>query len=291
MRLSGSFYPAETALCLYLILTGILLSFHHAQVPHANALLTFRIVAVLFVMILALIQPTGRFARLVAFFRFLFPLMMLAYLYSETDLMNNFLFAENLDPFFSGVEESIFGMQPSLVFAESIPSNLFAELMYFGYFSYYLMLVIVPVYIYLRVGEGPANRVMFVTIHSFFIFYLFFILVPVAGPQFYFTDWPSLPGGYFFGDLMRWIQGFGEAPTAAFPSSHVSICIMLILLSRRFAPFILKFIVPVAFLLVLSTVYIRAHYLIDVLAAFLITWPLYRFSDSLYDRIRPKSES
>lgn len=290
MRLSGFFYPAEVALCIYLILTGILLSFHHSLVPHANALLTFRIVVVLFIMLLALIQPAGRYVRALAFFRFMFPLVMLAYLYAETDLLNNFLFSENLDPFFSHLEESVFGFQPSLVFAELIPSEIFAEIMYFGYFSYYLMLVIVPVYIYRKDGEDKANRVMFIMIHSFFVFYLFFILVPVAGPQFYFTDWPSLPDGFLFGNLMRWIQELGEAPTAAFPSSHVSICIMLIMLSHRYAKEILKFIIPVAFLLVLSTVYIRAHYLIDVLAAFVITWPLYRFSGFIYDRIYLKPE-
>ncbi len=291
MRLSGSFYLSEVALCTYLILTGLLLAFHHSAVPGALSLLLVRIAGVLTVITLALARPSSNQRRALEIVRLLFPLAMLAYLYGETDKLNNFLFSEDLDPFFSGVENNLFGFQPSESFALAMPWNWFAEAMYFGYFSYYIMLLVVPLHIYFTRGLRDANRVMFIILHSFFIFYLVFILLPVGGPQFYFTDWPPLPGGYFFGPVMRLIQQLGEAPTGAFPSSHVSICIMLVLLSARYARTLLKYILPVALLLVMSTVYIRAHYVIDILAAGLVTWPLYSFSRTIHDHLQHKPNS
>ena len=59
----------------------------------------------------------------------------------------------------------------------------------------------------------------------------------------------------------------GERPVAAFPSSHVSITVVLLLIAwcnglRK----VFWVMVPFAVLLFFSTVYIRAHYAIDALA-------------------------
>jgi membrane-associated phospholipid phosphatase len=285
MRISGYFKPSELAMFAYLLLTGIIVVLHRKLLLGANLLLAIRAGVFLMVILLAWLQDKRMHVGSIRLVRFVFPLAMLAYLYSETELLNNFLFEQDLDPYFASWEEALFGVQPALAFAERFSSSAMAETMYFGYFSYYMMLLLVPVYIYFRESESIANRTMFIVLHSFFLFYLLFILVPVGGPQFYFTDWPALPRGYVFGPLMRFIQDHGEAPTAAFPSSHVSICIMLILLSVRHAKTLLKFLVPVALLLVLSTVYIRAHYVIDVLAAFVVTPAIYTFSGFLHDKI------
>ena len=96
--------------------------------------------------------------------------------------------------------------------------------MYFGYFSYYLLRAGILLYFYFKKETKTAEQLVFVLINSFLIYYILFIILPVAGPQFYFTDWVTIPGGYLFGSIMKTIQANGEAPTAAFPSSPVSIC-------------------------------------------------------------------
>ena len=285
MSKSGHFTPSEKAVLVYLAITGLLIVFQFPALPDAIAQLLIRAVIMVVILLFAFWQSKRTLSPLAEMVRFAFPLVLLTFLYSETDTLNNFIFREDLDPFFSHIEASLFGMQPSLVFAERLPFNGFAEAMYFGYFSYYVMLAAVPMYVFLKEGKQAGNRVMFIVIHSFFVYYLIFILFPVGGPQFYYISWPVLPEGYFFGSIMRFIQAHGEAPTAAFPSSHVSVCIMLILLSYRHARPRIKFLLPVAVLLVLSTVYIRAHYLIDVLAAFLVTPLIYFYSGFIYKRV------
>lgn len=68
----------------------------------------------------------------------------------------------------------------------------------------------------------------------------------------------------------------GERPTAAFPSSHVGVSTILMLLvwsskNRK----LLLFLLPFYVLLCLSTVYIYAHYAIDVLAGWVSALLLY----------------
>lgn len=202
-----------------------------------------------------------------------YPLLFLGFLYKETDYLNNLIFQHNLDYWFINLEKTIFGFQPSVDFSLLISSPLFAESMYFGYFAYYLLILAIPVVLFLKKGNQVAERSIFVIICSFLIYYLIFIIFPVSGPQFYLTDLPILPQGYIFGDAIRFIQNLGEAPTAAFPSSHVAMCLILIYIVYKEIPKLWMWLLPIAILLIFSTVYIRAHYAIDILAAFL-TAPL-----------------
>ena len=62
----------------------------------------------------------------------------------------------------------------------------------------------------------------------------------------------------------------GERPTAAFPSSHVgvsTICMLLLWHDRNYR--LLAVLAPFYLLLCCATVYIQAHYLIDAIAGFI----------------------
>ncbi len=56
----------------------------------------------------------------------------------------------------------------------------------------------------------------------------------------------------------------------------------------RYAKKLLPFVIPVAILLMLSTVYLRAHYVIDIIAAVLTTPLVFLASSALYKKITKK---
>jgi membrane-associated phospholipid phosphatase len=218
--------------------------------------------------------------------RVFLPFLLISFYYSETDLLNNLIFNSNFDGYFAALENQIFQTQPSLIFSIKMQSNFFAELMYFGYFSYYLMVVGVPLYTYIKLNKQLAERLIFIVITSFLIYYAFFIIVPVAGPQFYFKNYEtSVPNGYLFGGIIKIIQFYGEGETAAFPSSHVSICLMLLWFIIKNAKRMFYIMFPITVLLILSTVYLRAHYIIDIIAAFIVTPILYQSLSLLYKKL------
>jgi hypothetical protein len=125
----------------------------------------------------------------------------------------------------------------------------------------------------------------FILISSFLLYYFIFIIIPAEGQQFYFT----FPDNYIeaqgiLGNAIKLIQKNGEAPTAAFPSSHVGISwIVIFWLYQNFRKSV-KYFLPFVILLMFSTVYIKAHYFVDVVAGFLtapivffLTFKLYKF--------------
>lgn len=277
-----SLYLTEIASLLYVLITFIFVQINSHNLPNYNYHISLRIFIIGLLLLVYFLDKSIQ-TLIIKSIRIFLPLLFLPFFYNETDALNNIIFKSNLDPIIANFEFAIFNIQPSLEFSGIIPFNFFAEVMYYGYFSYYLLIVIIPLYLYFNDKREIAKRVLFVLIASFLSYYLFFIVFPVAGPQFHFKDSLStLPGGYIFGYLVRTIQFYGEGQTAAFPSSHVSICLMLLFISLRYAKNLYKLTLIIFSLLVLSTIYIKAHYVVDVVAAFVFTPLLYILFDNLY---------
>ena len=197
---------------------------------------------------------------------------------------------------------------PSVEFCKLCPSAWFSEPFNMGYFFYYPMILVVVVYYFLNRFEW-FEKICFVLVTSFFIYYLFYILVPVAGPQFYFPaigmdkvnacDFPAIgtyfntndyliPGpGYehgFFYNLVEASQEVGERPTAAFPSSHVGISTIVMIMAWRVNHKLAYVLAPFYILLCCATVYIQAHYLIDALVGFVTAFFVYQLATLMYKR-------
>ncbi len=279
--------PVEWVLTGYLVYTGSFVVFYHQHFDHPFILLAFRFILIACFVIMAGLKPNKPF---IEFIRFIAPILLLSYLYGETDLFNNLIFHDYFDPKISRYDALIFGSQPSLTFATTFHSAMFSELMHFGYFSYYLMIICVPLFFYFKGWKNISEKITFLMINSFLVYYVIFIIFPVAGPQYYFESLiaDKVQGGIFT-RFIQLIQSMGEKPTGAFPSSHVSICIMILWICLQYKKALFYIFLPVSPLLILSTVYIGAHYCIDVIAAIVFTPVVYMFSLSVYNRFYHRS--
>lgn len=208
------------------------------------------------------------FTKNLAFFDTIVIYLLLSFFYGETGHLNTFLFPK-IDPFLIALDEWIFGFQPSVVFSSAYPGKLFSELMFLGYFSYYLMPFFAFIFVWLYKREH-FNEFSFIVLSGYFFYYLIFILVPAAGPQFYLSPpLNQIESSGWFADMVKLIQKYGEAPTAAFPSSHIGISFILLILLFKFFRKLFILYLPFSILLLFSTVYIKAHYVIDVMAGIL----------------------
>ena len=214
---------------------------------------------------------------------------LMTFLYKETAMLNTLIFPK-IDEFLSNLDQNIFKFQPSIEFSKHFNSLFFSELFYFGYFCYYLLPLVVFGILYKFLPQ-KIEEFGFILITSFLLYYFIFIIIPAEGPQFYFT----FPDNYIeaqgiFGNAIKLIQKNGEAPTAAFPSSHVGISwIVIFWLYQNFRKSV-KYFLPFVILLMFSTVYIKAHYFVDVVAGFIsapivffLTFKFYKFLNHKLD--------
>ena len=275
----------------YLLLTLMLTLFMYTKVYNPESMIwgRFRVVMMTVALWAVYRMLPCRFTH---FCRIGGQLALLSWWYPDTYELNRML--PNLDHHFAALEQTLFGCQHALTFAQQWDHPVWSELMHLGYASYYPMIGVVTLYYFFRCYQD-FNRASFVILASFFIYYVIFIALPVTGPQYYYlaagTDniaqgiFPDV-GSYFNQHqealhMPGWEDGFfyhivagahqaGERPTAAFPSSHVGVTTILMLLSwysrsRR----LFYSLLPLFLLMCLATVYIQAHYVIDVIAGWI----------------------
>ena len=297
---------AEWVMMGYLVLTLVLILFTWTKLPNPEPMVWGRL---RIVVMTAALWGVYRLVpcRFTLLCRVTLQLALLSWWYPDTFELNRIF--PNLDHIFAAAEQSLFGCQPALLFAEALPHPFFSELMYLGYSSYFFLMVVVVLYYFFR-RYNEFQRTAFVILASFFAFYVVFVLLPVTGPQFYYLAagldniaqgvFPNV-GDYFlthdemmtmpgyedgpFYQFMIFAHAAGERPTAAFPSSHVGVTLVLLLLAvRTRSRRLVAFVATLFFLMCFATVYIRAHYVIDVIAGLLSGLIVYWVLQALFPR-------
>ena len=271
----------------YLALTLLIMFFTYTKVVNPESMLwgRIRIVAMTIAMWAVYRMLPCRFTHLC---RIIAQMALLSWWYPDTYEFNRMF--PNLDHLFAGYEQQLFNCQPALLFSKNFTNPVLSELMHLGYASYYPLIALVTLfYFFYRYKE--FSRTAFIILTAFFVYYVIFIALPVTGPQYYYlaagmdniangvfpnmhdffaTHSESLPiPGYrdgFFYQCVVAAHDAGERPTAAFPSSHVGICTILLFLAWRAKNKKLFYgVLPFFVLMCFATVYSQAHYAVDVI--------------------------
>lgn len=166
-----------------------------------------------------------------------------------------------------GVDRALLGETPAVLLAPYARPWL-TELMSACYFSYHLYFHGALAYALLRpVDQGRRLfEAMFTALPLGVAGYL---LVPAVGPLKALAAelGPALVGGPVTA-LNDWVVRNGSAVYDVFPSLHVFMTCVLLDHDRREHPLRFKGMLPVAVGLIASTVYLRYHYAIDLVAGF-----------------------
>ncbi len=283
-------FIAEWIMLGYLVFTLLMVLVTYTKVANPDAMIWGRIrIAVMTFAMWGVYRMVP--CKLTRFARIVVQMALLGWWYPDTYELNRLL--PNLDHVFATAEQSLFGCQPALLFCEKMPWPVVSELMDMGYASYYPMIVLAAIYYFIW-KYSEFQRATFVILASFFAYYIIFDLIPVTGPTFYYKavgldnitagifpnvgDWfnshteclpsPGYTDGLFY-QLVEDAKAAGERPTAAFPSSHVGISTVIMLLVWHTRNRRLFFcMLPFYFFLCMATVYIQAHYAVDALAGF-----------------------
>ena len=259
--------PVDKIVISYALITALWIIVFSARIEHIGALFLARF-GIIGLIILIASWHHDRPSMVSDVVRHLYALLLLSYWYGETYAMNHVLFTP-FDEWFKYADQWIFGYQPSIEFSARFPERWISELLNFGYFSYFFMNLTTFLVVYIKKRE-EAMKAVFLVITSFFLYYILFILFPVVGPQFWLPETlRSVPEGYLFQKGVLLIQRLGEQPTGAFPSSHVGLTIIFLIITRKYSKKTFWFMLPVAIILMFATVYIKAHYVVDVFAGIL----------------------
>jgi membrane-associated phospholipid phosphatase len=225
------------------------------------------------------------------FLRWFYPALLLYACFVATGRMIHLIQPEYIDPILTLADRVLFGrdMTPWL---QGAARPWLTELLYFCYFSYYFMIMVVGVPLFVRAfrgGSGDQDRALrefiFAVSLVFWFCYVHFLFTPAGGPIF-FDGYPipvlKLTGGPIT-TIERWLFENGNIVGGAFPSSHVAAATVIAAYSVRFriVPWLL---VPITIGMGIATMYNGYHYGVDVVYALIIAAVAIYVIPRLFDR-------
>jgi membrane-associated phospholipid phosphatase len=203
------------------------------------------------------------------------------------------------DALLIAADRALFGMDPT-VWLAGHAHPLITEVLQIAYTSFYLLFFILGVEFHRRGETAVLEFFLFTAVYGFFLSYLGYFLLPAVGPRFMLHEYGAIDRelpGLLLTPVLRWFVDAGggvplgaspaevlaRAPRDVFPSGHTMMTLVVMVVAVRHRAATRLLLVAVGTLLIAATVYLRYHYVVDLLAGALFMGvclatvrPLYR---------------
>ena len=166
-----------------------------------------------------------------------------------------------------GLDERLFG--DTRGFFRSIAWAPAADVLTIGYWSYFPLSLVLGGALYRPPDLRPFREAVTVLLVGWFISYLGYYAIPALGPHIVVDGVraPALEGVLFAGPAHRYLVMLEGTIPDAFPSGHALIAMLVLILSWRLHRRVFWWLLPFSSALVLGTMYLRYHYVVDVLTS------------------------
>jgi membrane-associated phospholipid phosphatase len=228
-------------------------------------------------------------------FPFLVILMMYYSLWGDA---THLLITRDRDTALISLDQRLFGFQASVAL-QRIVSPPLTSWMEFAYVFHIINIPLVACFIYLRRSRKRFREMMCGVLVITFFGLLGYLLVPAIGPVYTLRDQFTVPLSQPLDVVNRQIDfmDFARIKRDVFPSLHVGISFVVWLYAYRNSRRLFWILSPLILSLWVSTVYLRYHYLIDVVAGLalaplcflLANWLFKRFGDVPFTFDLPRS--
>ena len=258
-----NFLPYDWVALGYLVLTGVLILIFHKNVARWHRYLLARGCCIIGIVSLTF---TNEYTPLILqFLRDWYPLSTIALFYIEIEKLTQMVFQRYFDKTVIYWEKQVFKGMPCLELSDRFPSMILSEILHLCYFSYYVMTVFLAAWLYFSGRIGPFQETVFAETLAFNLSLLCYPFLPTTGPRYLFEKIQGkLSQGFFF-RLAHLVVSRASSKGTAFPSSHVSLSVTVLLCASRYDSTAFLILLPMCLGLTLSTVYGRFHYAIDAL--------------------------
>ncbi len=270
----------------YLGVISILLLFFHDGVNQWPLLILthFFVVGVLIALI-NYVGNKGSFKPLI-FLRDSYPVFLYSFMFIEINIIMNIIFPFWLEKWLLKWDFAIFGGHPT-VMVQSIFTPWLSEFMAFSYWSYYILIPLTGILLYLNKNRSLFHSYIFNLSFILYCCYFLFLFLSARGPHDTLAHLHSgrLMAG-FFDSFVQSIQNQASVAGAAFPSSHVAAVWVAWIFLTKFKKWLGWIVLPLIISLSFSVVYMQYHYAVDSIAGILLVCVIYPFSRLLEEKIK-----
>jgi len=213
-------------------------------------------------------------------FPFLIILLMYYSLWGDATLL---MVTRDRDQALIAIDQHLFGFQASVAL-QRLVSPWMTTWMTFAYFYHIINIPLVACFIYLLRDRSRFREMMSGLMVVSFFGLMGYLLVPAIGPMYTLRSQYTVPLHQSIGMLNREVDfmDFARIRRDVFPSLHVGISFVVWLYAYRNSKKLFWATSPLILSLWLSTLYLRYHYLIDVVAGLILAPLCYLLANWLF---------
>lgn len=244
--------------------------------------------AIIACILLACLAQRNSYQEYVRFFRDWYVLAFLIIIYLENRRLIPLINSHDVDDLLIRADRFLFLGHDPTVLLEKIAHPALSEMLQLSYASFYFLPFGLCVLLSFVKRSRPEFHICASTIMmGFFLSYLGYYLTPAIGPRFTLAHLQAGPlSGLYSFDFVREMLARGEGMMRdCCPSGHTMISLLTILLARRYFRPYFTIACVWASVLVFSTVYLRYHYVTDLLVGAVLGLVVYRYGTTLSEAL------
>ena len=272
------------ALVLLIPMLFFMVIYHDKEGFRASNVDRFLITGLVFILFLGIIKlkdlkllsnsKTGRFFKaILTFLRETLPFAFCISIYTNMHDMVHLVNPNDVDATLITWDEYLLGFQPAIYLEQFITPDL-TDFMYFSYSSFLIYILLFTMYLYVRKKNVAFRETLVSVILTFYIGYVGYVIFPAVGPKFTMSHLfeTSLSGSYIT-DRLSFLMNYEISEYTrrdCFPSLHNGVIFLILLFAFKHEKIYAYLFLPFAIALFISTLYLRYHYFVDMIAGFLL---------------------
>ncbi len=260
---------ADKVTVIYQFIVVLIILFNYSKIPHGALFLLFHFFIVGFLLTLPFMGSN----RILNWIRLWNPIPLILFNFGELHYLVHNVRPKDLDYILIKIDYFLFGVHPT-VWLEKIYSPLLAEYFQLVYTSFYFLPLILIILLYRQSRMEEFDYFAFIIVYGFYASYLGYFLVPAIGPRFTLDYLQSFPiqGMWFTEHLQQLLNTLENVQRDAFPSGHTEITLLTMYFAAKYHRKYFNILLVIGSSLIFSTVYLRYHYVIDVVAGAFLAW-------------------
>lgn len=226
----------------------------------------------------------GSYRSVLKIFRYWYGVAAILYIFKQVYIIGFSLKPVDWDPLFMKWDFMIFGVNPTQ-WMYQFANPFLTEFLQIVYVYYYPMIAVFCLELYLWHRYKEFKYSIFILFFSFFFSYILYLILPANGPRFHLHEFSAITNelpGIFLTEHIRAFLNMGESipPNVtnpefyvqrdAMPSLHTITAFLIMWLSWKFKSKSFYFYLPYFICMVIATVYLRYHYVVDILGGLLV---------------------
>jgi len=269
-----NFKPVDLLSIIFISFMAAVTLFALPRLPHGGWLIARSIALVAIVVIISRHAGHRKAADWTRTLHAFLPVFLVPILFNSMGDLIPWIRPHYFDDLLITIDYRLFGSHHPTVLLERFIHPLLTTVLQFAYIGYYPMAITLGVVLFIKKRETAFDEAIFGIILCFYLSYLGYLLVPAVGPRFSLAHLQNrdLAASPLVVAIQETLNALENTKTDAFPSGHTAVALMTLYYAGKFRERVLiALLIPAVAGLIVSTVYLRYHYVIDVIAGIALT--------------------